>query len=123
MACTAQECGLAGHLAYGQGLGNDLSIVVRAPLVPGPRRAGPRPELLFLDEPTAGLGPEARRDLHDVVRRLADREQATTVLTMHDIEYVIENDAKSRVSCDKVIWSPVGREMLGGRPGGRGRHE
>jgi ABC-2 type transport system ATP-binding protein len=45
-----------------------------------------RPELLFLDEPTAGFDPEARRDFHDVVRRLADREQTTILLTTHDLD-------------------------------------
>ena len=45
-----------------------------------------RPELLFLDEPTAGFDPEARRDFHDLVRRLADREEATILLTTHDLE-------------------------------------
>src|SRR6202167_3058354 len=37
-----------------------------------------RPELLFLDEPTAGFDPEARRDFHDVVRGL--RGDGTTIL-------------------------------------------
>jgi ABC-2 type transport system ATP-binding protein len=45
-----------------------------------------RPELLFLDEPTAGFDPEARRDFHDVVRRLTDRKQATILLTTHDLD-------------------------------------
>jgi len=45
-----------------------------------------RPELLFLDEPTAGFDPEARRDFHDLVHRLADQEEATIVLTTHDLD-------------------------------------
>jgi ABC-2 type transport system ATP-binding protein len=45
-----------------------------------------RPELLFLDEPTAGFDPQARREFHDVVHRLADREQVTILLTTHDLD-------------------------------------
>ena len=45
-----------------------------------------RPELLFLDEPTAGFDPEARREFHELVHRLADREEATILLTTHDLD-------------------------------------
>jgi ABC-2 type transport system ATP-binding protein len=45
-----------------------------------------RPELLFLDEPTAGFDPAARREFHDLVHRLADREQTTILLTTHDLD-------------------------------------
>lgn len=45
-----------------------------------------RPELLFLDEPTAGFDPEARREFHDLVHRLTDQEEATILLTTHDLD-------------------------------------
>jgi ABC-2 type transport system ATP-binding protein len=45
-----------------------------------------RPELLFLDEPTAGFDPEARREFHDLVHQLADRDEATILLTTHDLD-------------------------------------
>src|ERR1700748_1828252 len=45
-----------------------------------------RPELLFLDEPTAGLDPEARREFHDLVHRLGRRAEATLLLTTHDLD-------------------------------------
>jgi ABC-2 type transport system ATP-binding protein len=45
-----------------------------------------RPELLFLDEPTAGFDPAARREFHDLVHRLSDTEDTTILLTTHDLD-------------------------------------
>ncbi|WP_084956472.1 ABC transporter ATP-binding protein [Thermoactinospora rubra] len=45
-----------------------------------------RPELLFLDEPTAGFDPHARRDFHDLMHRLSDLEETTILLTTHDLD-------------------------------------
>ncbi len=45
-----------------------------------------RPEVLFLDEPTAGLDPVARRGFHDLVHRLSDLEDTTILLTTHDLD-------------------------------------
>jgi ABC-2 type transport system ATP-binding protein len=45
-----------------------------------------RPELLFLDEPTAGFDPEARREFHDLVHRLSDVDATTILLTTHDLD-------------------------------------
>ncbi|WP_222723068.1 ABC transporter ATP-binding protein [Actinomadura alba] len=45
-----------------------------------------RPELLFLDEPTAGFDPKARHEFHDLVHRLADDHETTILLTTHDLD-------------------------------------
>jgi ABC-2 type transport system ATP-binding protein len=45
-----------------------------------------RPELLFLDEPTTGFDPAARREFHDLVHRLTDVDETTILLTTHDLD-------------------------------------
>jgi ABC-2 type transport system ATP-binding protein len=45
-----------------------------------------RPSVLFLDEPTTGLDPEARVAMWDEVQRLATQESLTILLTTHYLE-------------------------------------
>jgi ABC-2 type transport system ATP-binding protein len=44
------------------------------------------PEVLFLDEPTAGFDPHARREFHDLIHRLSDLEDITVLLATHDLD-------------------------------------
>ncbi|MCX7750577.1 MAG: ABC transporter ATP-binding protein [Candidatus Bipolaricaulota bacterium] len=66
------------------------------------------PELLFLDEPTTGLDPQARRNVWDVVERLKG-EGKTIVLTTH---YMEEAEALS----DDVCIMDHGRVIAHGSP-------
>ena len=55
----------------------------------------PKPDLLFLDEPTAGLDPVSSRQIRDLIR--ARRQAGTTVfLTTHDM--VVADDLCDRVA-------------------------
>jgi phospholipid/cholesterol/gamma-HCH transport system ATP-binding protein len=44
------------------------------------------PELLFLDEPTAGLDPESAGEVDQLVRKLRDRGGLTIVMITHDLD-------------------------------------
>jgi ABC-2 type transport system ATP-binding protein len=68
-----------------------------------------RPELLFLDEPTAGFDPAARREFHELVHRLTDIEQATVLLTTHDL-------TEAEKLADRVLILGGGRIIADGSP-------
>ena len=67
-----------------------------------------QPELLFLDEPTTGLDPKARRDLWGLIRRLRG-EGRTIVLTTH---YLDEAEQLS----DDVLIMHKGKAIAQGTP-------
>jgi ABC-2 type transport system ATP-binding protein len=67
-----------------------------------------RPELLFLDEPTAGLDPRSREQLWGQVRTLAD-EGATVLLTT---QYLEEADQLA----DRIAVLDHGRVIASGSP-------
>ncbi len=63
-----------------------------------------RPRVLFLDEPTTGLDPEARVDMWEEVSRLARAESLTILLTTHYLEEADElADRLAIVSQGKIV--------------------
>ncbi len=70
------------------------------------------PEILFLDEPTAGVDVELRRDMWEVVRELR-RSGVTIILTTHYIEEAEEmSDRVGVISGGELIVVEETRELM-----------
>jgi len=66
------------------------------------------PQVLFLDEPSAGLDPQARLEIHELMQDLR-RERRTILLTTHYIE-------EAEKLCDRVAIMDEGRIVASGTP-------
>ena len=67
-----------------------------------------KPELVFLDEPTAGLDPQSRRDLHGEISGMK-RDGYTVLLTTHYID-------EAEQLCDRVAIIDHGEIVASGTP-------
>ena len=66
------------------------------------------PQVLFLDEPTTGLDPQARRNFWELIQRIKD-DNKTILLTTHYME-------EAAVLCDQLIIMDSGKIIAEGTP-------
>jgi ABC-2 type transport system ATP-binding protein len=66
------------------------------------------PQVVFLDEPTAGLDPQVRREIYAIIEELK-QEKKTVLLTTHYIE-------EAERLCDRVAIVDYGRVIATGTP-------
>lgn len=67
-----------------------------------------KPEIIFLDEPTTGLDPQARRNLWDLIREVRD-QGCTVVITTHYMD-------EAENLCDRVAVIESGRIIASDTP-------
>lgn len=68
-----------------------------------------KPEILILDEPTAGLDPSAHRDVLELIRRIHRKERMTILLVSHNMGDVAE-------LADRVLVMNRGKLVMNGTP-------
>ena len=66
------------------------------------------PRVVFLDEPTAGLDPQVRREIYDIIEELK-KEKKTILVTTHYIE-------EAERLCDRVAIVDLGKVIALGTP-------
>jgi ABC-2 type transport system ATP-binding protein len=67
-----------------------------------------KPRLVFLDEPTTGLDPQARRNFWDLVNRIRS-DGTTVILTTHYMD-------EAQVLCDEIAIMDFGKIITRGSP-------
>ena len=68
-----------------------------------------KPEILILDEPTAGFDPSAHRDVLELIRRIHRKERMTILLVSHNMGDVAE-------LADRVLVMNRGKLVMNGTP-------
>ncbi|MBW1932498.1 MAG: ABC transporter ATP-binding protein [Deltaproteobacteria bacterium] len=88
----------AAKLSYGDRKVLDIAIALAC-----------GPELLLLDEPTAGLGPEESRRIIELIRNLQKKQRLTLFLVEHDMDVVF-------ALSERIIVMHEGMVIAYGRP-------
>lgn len=72
-----------------------------------------KPEVLILDEPTAGLDPQGRDEILDMVKAMHEQMQMTVILVSHSMEDVAKYVGRILVMNDgRLMYDDVPREVF-----------
>jgi ABC-2 type transport system ATP-binding protein len=102
---TAESAKRSAHLSGGQQRRLDVALGIIGD-----------PELLFLDEPTTGFDPAARRVMWDAIRALREERGMTILLTTHALD-------EAEALADRVAVVVAGEVVAEGPPASLGRRD
>jgi branched-chain amino acid transport system ATP-binding protein len=93
-----KEKGIAGSLSHGDQKILEIAIAL-----------GNEPELLILDEPTAGMSPEETQAAIELIKRLAQMRGLTILFCEHDMDIVFS-------VAQSIMVMHQGRTLIQGKP-------
>jgi branched-chain amino acid transport system ATP-binding protein len=73
------------------------------------RAMATQPQLLLLDEPAAGMNPQEKDDLNQMVKKIRDEHGLTVLLIEHDMRFVMS-------LCERIVVLDHGEEIAAGPP-------
>lgn len=71
-----------------------------------------KPALLFLDEPTAGVDPKARKDFWDYLHKISMRDGTTVLVTTHYMDEAEKCTDLAYINLGKLLYSGTTSELI-----------
>jgi ABC-2 type transport system ATP-binding protein len=71
-----------------------------------------KPELLFLDEPTAGVDPKARKDFWDYLHKISLRDGTTILVTTHYMDEAEKCTELAYINLGSLLYSGKTRDII-----------
>ncbi len=71
-----------------------------------------QPSLLFLDEPTAGVDPKARKDFWDYLHKISRRDGTTILVTTHYMDEAEKCTDLAYINLGKLLYSGTTKDLI-----------
>lgn len=72
----------------------------------------PKPKLLFLDEPTAGIDPKARKDFWDYLHKISMQNGTTVLVTTHYMDEAEKCTDLAYIFLGKLLYSGSTKDII-----------
>lgn len=71
-----------------------------------------QPQLLFLDEPTAGIDPKARKEFWDYLHQIASKNGTTILVTTHYMDEAEKCTHLAYINLGKLLYSGTTKDLI-----------
>ncbi|PWY56794.1 ABC transporter ATP-binding protein [Legionella qingyii] len=71
-----------------------------------------KPQLLFLDEPTAGVDPKARKDFWDYLHKISSRDGTTILVTTHYMDEAEKCTDLAYINLGKLLYTGSTKDLI-----------